>query len=113
MKAIEIHQDYDPTNCTSTGYDYHIRQRRNGGYFLTATSHSRWQGSRSNDRWELDLDASSVEEAIEEARDILCLSDDCAHLAPFIPPWDDQWHDDTIGTTVDGWCLARKGYIVR
>lgn len=71
MKAIEIGRTYDPDSITSTGYTFHLRRRRSGRYFVSATYRTRWQGSRTGERWEMNLAPGlAISEAEAAAHDV-------------------------------------------
>lgn len=71
MKAIFIDRTYDDNSITATGYDFHLRRRRSGEFFLSATYRTRWQGSRTGVRWEADLGLYDKEEALAEAKAVI------------------------------------------
>ena len=71
MKAIEIGQTYDLSDLTGTGLVFHLRRRRSGRYFVSAIYHTRWQGARAGESWEMDLTPGlTLAEAEAEAQDI-------------------------------------------
>ena len=100
-------QTYDPTDCTSVGWNVTLYA---DGH-LAAEHCSRWQGSTSGERWI----TAAGRVHYREPEDPETTADDQAHvemlaqLEGFITEWDIY----SYGWTIQGWRATRRGVVVR
>ena len=68
MKRIKLTQNYNAEAAVSTGYLVEVARQRDGDYMLVLTGHSRWQGTVTDDVWQI-RDFSTIEEASDGGLD--------------------------------------------
>ena len=112
-RRITSTQTYDPTDCTTVGWDVTLYS---DGH-LAAESWSCWQGSTSGERW---ITAAGRVD-YREPSDPETTADDQAHVEMlaeverFTDCRDGGQRGRVVGAgwTEDGWRLTRRGYVVQ
>ena len=100
-------QTYDPTDCTSVGWDVTLYS---DGH-LAAQSRSRWQGSTSGERWI----TAPGRVHYREPDDPETTADDQAHIEMLreVEQFVSEWDIYSYGWTIQGWRASRRGYVVQ